>query len=134
MRGARVIDLTANIAGAYCTRVLGGAGADVVKVEPPAGDPARRVGPFADDVPGSDRSLFFWYYNTNKRGVTLDVAHPDGPSLLRRLLAGVDIVVDSHPPGYLEERGLAYDDLLADGTLAPSVIYTAITPFGRTGP
>ncbi len=133
LTGLRVVEIGGQN-GQYCGKLLADMGADVIKVEPPVGDDARRVGPFADDVPDPNRSLFFWYYNTNKRGVTLDVEHADGRALLRRLLAGVDIVVDSHPPGYLDEHGVGYDALVAEGALAPSVIWTAITPFGRTGP
>jgi crotonobetainyl-CoA:carnitine CoA-transferase CaiB-like acyl-CoA transferase len=133
LAGLRVIEM-GGANGQYCGKLLADMGAEVLKVEPPAGDDARRVGPFADDVPDPNRSLFFWYYNTNKRGVTLDLDHADGRALLRKLLAAAEIVVDSYPPGYLDELGLGYDALVADGTLSPSTIYTCITPFGRTGP
>ena len=146
LTGLRVVEL-GGLNGQYCGKLLADMGADVIKVEPPEGDPARRIGPFAGEVTDQDggpstapspfglnRSLFFWYYNTNKRGVTLNAEHPDGRALLRRLLAGADVVVDAHPPGYLEGLGLGYDALSADGVLATATIYTAITPFGLTGP
>ncbi len=131
--GLRVVELGGSN-GQYCGKLLADAGADVIKVEPPAGDAARRVGPFAGDTPDPNRSLFFWYYNTNKRGVTLNLEHPDGSRLLRKLLVRADIVVDSFPPGHLDGLGLGYDALTAEDVLSPSVIYTAVTPFGRTGP
>jgi crotonobetainyl-CoA:carnitine CoA-transferase CaiB-like acyl-CoA transferase len=133
LAGLRVVEI-GSVNGQYCGKLLADMGADVIKVEPPAGDEARRVGPFADDIPDPNRSLFYWYYNTNKRGVTLDIEHPDGRALLVRLLAGADIVVDSYPPGYLDDLGLGYGALTTDRRLPPPTIYTAITPFGRTGP
>jgi crotonobetainyl-CoA:carnitine CoA-transferase CaiB-like acyl-CoA transferase len=133
LTGLRVIEL-GSINGQYCGKLLADMGADVLKIEPPSGDEARRTGPFADDIPDPNRSLFYWYYNTNKRGVTLDIEHPDGQRLLRRLLAGVDVVVDSLPPGTLDALKLGYQALTADGTLPPTTIYTSITPFGLTGP
>jgi crotonobetainyl-CoA:carnitine CoA-transferase CaiB-like acyl-CoA transferase len=132
LAGLRVVEL-GGINGQYCGKLLADMGADVVKVEPPAGDPARRIGPFADDAPDPDRSLFYWYFNTNKRGVTLDLTHPDGRALLRRLLAGRDVVV-ALPPAELDRLGLGYATLRAEGVLGDETIYTAITPFGLTGP
>lgn len=133
LAGLQVLELGGQN-GQYCAKLLADMGAAVIKVEPPAGDAARRIGPFAGDRPDPNRSLFFWYHNTNKRGVTLTIEHPDGRALLRRLLARADIVVDSYPPGYLDSLGLDYEALVAEGTLSPAAIYTSITPFGRTGP
>src|SRR5438067_2503977 len=74
LAGIRVLEL-AGIGGQYCGKLLGDMGADVIKIEPPAGDAARRVGPFAGDQPDPNRSLSFWYYNTSKRSITLDISH-----------------------------------------------------------
>src|SRR5581483_8586143 len=138
--GLRAVEL-GGINAQYCGKLLADMGAEVVKVEPPTGDPARRIGPFAGEVSGvSDapsaattrfdlnRSLFFWYYNTNKRSVTLDSAHPDGGALVRRLISGADVVINGYTPGEAERLGLNYEALTADGTLPTPAIYTAITP------
>ena len=82
-------------------------GADVVKVEPPAGDDARRIGPFVDDLPHRDRSLFFWFYNLNKRSLTLDLAHPRGVEMLLQLARSADVVIESFAPGGMREMGSA---------------------------
>ncbi len=133
LAGLRVVEL-GGLNAMYCGKLLADMGAAVIAVEPPGGGEARRTGPFAADVPDVNRSLFFWAYNTNKRSVTLDIAHPDAAPLLRRLLAGADAVIDGFPPGYLDGLGLGYEALTEDGTLGPEVIYTAVTPFGLTGP
>ncbi|MER3421007.1 MAG: carnitine dehydratase [Chloroflexota bacterium] len=133
LTGLRVVEL-GGLNAQYCGKLLADMGADVVKVEPPAGDPARRIGPFADDVPGPNRSLFFWSFNTNKRGVTLNAEHPDGHALLLRLLSRTDVVLNAYPPAESERLGVDYAALRAAGVLGKGVIYTAITPFGLTGP
>src|SRR5918992_5544771 len=78
LEGVKVLDLTHHIAGPYCGKLLAGFGAEVIKVERPAGDPARRQPPFADDRPDPERSALFLYLNTGKRSVTLDVTQPAG--------------------------------------------------------
>lgn len=133
LAGLRVVEL-GGPNGQYCGKLLADMGADVLKVEPPGGDPARRVGPFVDDVPNPNRSLFFWAYNTNKRGVTLDLEQSDGRVLLLRLLKNADIIVDAMLPADLDRLGLGYDALQAAGAVSDATIYTALTPFGLTGP
>ena len=86
LAGLRVLEL-ADEKGQFCGKLLGDLGADVVKIEPPGGEPCRHVGPFLDDVPHPERSLSFWYYNTSKRGITLDLETADGRALFRRLAA-----------------------------------------------
>lgn len=117
--------------GVYCGRLLGDLGADVIRVEPPGGDGARRLGPFYQDEPGAERSLFHWHFNASKRGVTLDLSSRDGRALFKRLAATADVVVETFQPGYLRDLGLGYDDLRAE---QPGIIVTSITPFGQTGP
>lgn len=131
--GLRVVEL-GGLNAMYCGKLLADMGAEVIVVEPPGGGEARRTGPFAEDIPDVNRSLFYWAYNTNKRSVTLNPAHPDAAPLLRGLLRDVDVVIDAFPPGYLDSLGLGYEALSKDGTLGPGVISTAITPFGLTGP
>ncbi|MSQ33537.1 MAG: CoA transferase [Dehalococcoidia bacterium] len=117
--------------GQYMGKLLADMGADVIKVEPPGGDAARRVGPFLDDTPGPERSLSFWYHNTSKRAITLDLERPEGQRLFKELARRADILLESQPPGYLDRLGLGYDDLSA---LNPRLIMTSLTPFGQTGP
>src|SRR5437867_9905241 len=106
----RVLDLTGEI-GAYCTKLLADLGADVIKIEPPSGDPARSVGPFYHDESGPERSLYFSNLNTNKRSVTLDLESADGRAAFEQLAPSADIVVESFLPGYLDRLGLGYDAL-----------------------
>ena len=126
----RVLDLTGEI-GAYCTKLLADLGADVIKIEPPGGDPARAVGPFYHDEPGPERSLSFANLNTNKRGVVLDLESADGRAAFEKLVRTADIVVESFPPGYVDRLGFGYEGL---SKLRPDVIVTSITGFGQTGP
>jgi crotonobetainyl-CoA:carnitine CoA-transferase CaiB-like acyl-CoA transferase len=126
-----VLELGPAIAGAFCGKLLGAFGAEVVKVEPPGGDPSRRLGPYAGDRPELERGLPFLYLNTDKLSVTLDPECPTGRALLRRLVASADVVVESLGPGRLEALGLPYGALAA---LAPGVILTTISDFGGDGP
>ncbi len=100
LAGLRVLEL-ADEKGQFCGKLLGDLGADVVKVEPPGGEAARRVGPYLDDIPHPDRSLSFWYYNTSKRGITLDLETAEGRGLFKRLADEADIVLETRQPGYL---------------------------------
>ena len=106
-------------------------GADVIKVEPPAGDLARRVGPFLGGIPHRDRSLFFWFYNLNKRSLTLDLTRPQGAEILRALARSADIVIESFKPGRMREMGLGWEEL---HQINPALILLSIAPFGQTGP
>ena len=115
----------------FCGRLLAGAGADVLKIEPPEGSPTRKIGPFVDDVPDPERSLHFWHYNFGKQSLALDVATPAGAERLKELAAGADVLLESHPPGYLASLGLGYDTL---STINPRLVMASITPFGQTGP
>jgi benzylsuccinate CoA-transferase BbsE subunit len=126
----RVLDLT-NESGLYCTKLLADLGADVIKLEPPGGDPTRSIGPFLDDDPSPERSLFFFHFNTNKRSITLDIETRDGQELFRRLAANADVIVETFKPGYLDERGIGYRALRG---VNPRIIVTSITPFGQVGP
>ena len=126
----RVLDLTTE-RGLLCGQLLGDMGADVVKVEPPGGSPARTLGPFYNDAPHRDRSLYWWAYNRNKRGITLDIDREEGRDLLRRLVERTDFLIESFNPGFLAERGLGFDEL---SRINPALIYVSITPFGQDGP
>lgn len=117
--------------GQMMGKALADMGARVIKVEPPEGDPGRHRGPFKDDVPHPDRSLFFWYYNTSKESVTLDLARPRGRELFLELARGADVLLESFDPGHLDSLGLGYGDVSA---VNPRIIYTSLTGFGQTGP
>ncbi len=126
----RVLDLT-DEKGVLCTKLLADFGADVIKVEPPGGDPMRRIGPFYHDEVHPEKSLFWFTFNTSKRSITLDITRPEGQELLRRLVATADFLVECFPPGYLDGLGLGYPAL---SRLNPRLVMTSITPFGQTGP
>ncbi len=126
----RVLDLTDEM-GLYCAKLLGDLGADVIKVEPPAGDAARGVGPFYHDEPHPEKSLSYFFLNSNKRSVTLNLEEADGRALFRRLLPTADVVVESFAPGYLAGLGLGYEELTK---IKPDIILASITGFGQWGP
>ncbi len=126
----RALDLTGAL-GFLCGKVLADLGADVIKVEPPGGDPARIIGPFYHDEPHPERSLYWFAYNANKRGITLDVTSTSGRDLFLRLVRTADFVLESGRPGYLASIGLGYEDLARAN---PGVVLVSITPFGQDGP
>ena len=97
LAGLRVLEL-ADEKGQFCGKLLGDLGADVVKIEPPGGEPCRHVGPFLDDIPHPERSLSFWSYNTSKRGITLNLETSDGRQLFARLAATADIILETFRP------------------------------------
>jgi benzylsuccinate CoA-transferase BbsE subunit len=130
LAGLRILDLS-NYRGQLCARLLADMGADVIKVEPPGGDEARRIGPFADDHAHSDRSLFFWFYNLNKRSVTIDLTQRRGIELLIQLARGTDVVIETFAPGAMLAMGLGWDALHAAN---PALVLLSIAPFGQTGP
>ena len=115
--------------GEFCGKLFAGAGADVIKIEPPGGAPSRDNGPFYHDQPDRNRSLYFWHYNVGKRAVTLDIQTPQGKTLLEKLIAQSDVIVDSLPLDTLEKLGLDWPALQK---LNPRLIYLVLTPFGRS--
>ena len=124
----RVLDLT-NGLGQMCPRALGDLGADVIKIEPPEGDPTRRMGPFAGDESGPERSLRFIHANRSKRSAVVDLDTTEGRETVRALAERADILVEDRQPGYLAGLGLGYDKLRE---LNPGLVYVSITPFGQT--
>ena len=130
LEDVRVLEVGGEL-GAWCGKLLGDMGADVVKVEPPTGDRTRAWEPFYRGEPHPDRSLFFWHYNTSKRGATLDLETERGRAIFRELAASADVVIDSAPPGHLDALGIGYADLSA---AAPAIIVASISPFGQSGP
>ncbi len=126
----RVLDLTGEL-GPLCAKILADLGADVLKVEPPTGDPSRWRGPFPGDRPDPEQSLSWAAWNVNKRSVTLDLSLPAGRDGLRRRAREADFLIESFPPGELDRLGLGYPALAEEN---PRLIVTSITPFGQTGP
>ena len=130
LEGLRVLDLTSYLSQ-HCARSLGDMGADVIMVEPPDGDPARMLPPFAGNIEHPERSLRFIHANRSKRGVVLDITDAADRESIAALAARSDILVEDFKPGYLESVGLGYEDLKAAN---PNLVYVSITPFGQTGP
>src|SRR5437016_11170100 len=130
LAGLRVLEL-ADEKGQFCGKLLADLGADVVKIEPPGGEPSRHVGPFLDDIPHPERSLSFWFYNTSKRGITLNLDTADGRQLFGRLAATSDVILETFQPGFLASLGLDYESLRKQNS---RLILCALTPFGQTGP
>jgi len=125
--GLRVLDLTSQLSGPYCTMVLADLGADVVKVERPDGGDEMRAG--APHVGGE--SAPFMTINRNKRSLTLDLKAPDGLAIARRLAAAADVVVENWRPGTARRLGLGWEDVRA---LNSRAVYCSISGFGQTGP
>lgn len=127
LSGLRVVDLSQNLAGPLAARILGDLGADVVKVEPPGGDPARDWGP---PFWGGDSPLFLCA-NGNKRGVVLDLATDDGRTQLEELVAGADVFLQAFRSGVIERLGFGAERLRE---AYPSLIYVSVTAYGAEGP
>jgi benzylsuccinate CoA-transferase BbsE subunit len=130
LKGFRMLDL-ADEKGALCGKIFADLGADVIKVEPPTGCTTRAIPPFLDDLPGPDRGLYTLAYHAGKRSVTLNLKAVEGRKLLTDLVKQADFLVEAFPLGYLDARGLGYEDL---DRINPRLIHTTITPFGDTGP
>ncbi|WP_200938313.1 CaiB/BaiF CoA-transferase family protein [Aeromicrobium sp. Root472D3] len=127
LSGVRVLDVSTILAGPLCCQILGDFGADVVKIEHPAGgDNMRGHGASKDGVP-----LWWKEISRNKRTVALDLKAPGGAEVFRRLAAEADIVVENFRPGTLERWGIGPDVLLADN---PGLVLARLTGFGQTGP
>ncbi len=126
----RCLDVSGE-SGLFCGKILGDLGADVIKVEKPGGDPSRMRGPFYGKKADPEKSLYWLALNVNKRGVSLNIETGQGQDIFRRLVSTSDMVVESFPPGYLDNLGLGYNDLKQ---INPKVIVTSITPFGQNGP
>ncbi|HZU76415.1 MAG TPA: CoA transferase, partial [Dehalococcoidia bacterium] len=131
LAGLRVLDISEGIAGPFCAKLLGDLGADVVKVEPPGGDRARDLGPFPEGRPDPERSAAFFYFNTSKRGIVLDLASTAGREQLWRLVRRYDVVIAGETEPRLAARGLGFEQLRAWNE---SVILTTVTGFGSQGP
>jgi len=132
LEGVRVIDLSADVGGAFAARLLGVYGADVILVEPPGGHAIRHLAPHLNDaIDDPNASILAAYYHAGKRSITLDLDHAEDRDTLEALVAGADVVIDSHAPGQLAARGI---DLEALSEQHPALVVTQLTPYGQTGP
>jgi crotonobetainyl-CoA:carnitine CoA-transferase CaiB-like acyl-CoA transferase len=128
LNGIRVIDLSHQAAGPWCTTLLGDMGAEVWKIEKPDRGDSIRYARGADPKLGS---FNFWGLNRNKKSVGIDIKHPDGVNLVREMAGAADVLVENFRPGVMDRLGLGYDALHA---INPRLVYASITAFGATGP
>ena len=126
----RVLDLCEG-KGHLCGKILGDLGADVIQIERPGGDPARNIGPFYNDIPDPEKSLWWFAFNMHKRGITLDIDTADGREIFRELAKDADFIIESFDPGFMGSLGLGYDEL---EKINPRVILVSVNAFGQTGP
>jgi crotonobetainyl-CoA:carnitine CoA-transferase CaiB-like acyl-CoA transferase len=131
LAGVTAIDLSTGVGALFCAKLLADYGADVIKIEPPGGDPSRTLGPFPTDTPNPERSPAFLYLNTNKRSIVLDLEQPADRDIVLSLIDRADVVVESFQPGSMASLGLSWDTLKAR---KPSLVLTSVTPFGQDGP
>ena len=126
----RVLDLTGGECD-FCGKIIADMGADVVKIEPPDGSPGRDIGPFVDDIPDRQKSLHWFIYNANKRGITLDLYSDSGKDIFHKLVKTAYVIIESFSPEHDLKGFLSYAEL---SKINPGIITTSITPFGLTGP
>ena len=132
LQGLRVLELGEFISAPYCGKLLADLGAEVIKIESPGtGDAARQYGPFFEDGPHPERSGIFLYLNSNKLGVTLNLATPTGKEIFRALVERSDILVHNFSPVDMDRVGLQYESM---SQANPRLVMASITPFGLTGP
>jgi crotonobetainyl-CoA:carnitine CoA-transferase CaiB-like acyl-CoA transferase len=126
-----VIELGQMASAPYCAKLFADFGADVIKVEPASGDVARTWGPFPNDEPDPEKSGLFFFLNTNKRGVTLDVTTERGRQMFQDLVKNADILIENNPPAQMRAWDLDYEAL---SKANEDLVMISITPFGQTGP
>jgi CoA:oxalate CoA-transferase len=121
----RVLDFTMYVAGPYCSRLMADMGAEVIKVEPPGGEVMRNAPPFQ-----GTQSAYFGHLNCGKKCIELDLKDPAAIAAIKRLVLGVDVVLENYRPGVMARLGLGYDALCA---LKPDLIYCSVSGYGQTG-
>src|SRR5262245_46343035 len=130
LKGHRALDLT-DLSGQLCGRVLADLGMEVIKIEPPGGDPVRRLAPFVKLSNGSELSTSFAHLNAGKASKVLDLDKEADREVFRELVKTADFVLESFQPGEWEAKGLGYKALAA---INPGIVMASITGFGQTGP
>jgi crotonobetainyl-CoA:carnitine CoA-transferase CaiB-like acyl-CoA transferase len=130
LENLKVLEI-ADSKGIYCGKILADLGAQVLKVEKPDGDESRKIGPFKGDIPHPEGSLYFAYYNTNKKSITLNIETKKGQEIFKKLARSCDVVIETFLPGKMKKLGLDYQNLKRINT---GIIMVSITGFGQTGP
>lgn len=131
LQDIRIIEFSTMVSGPYCAKLMADMGADVIKVEEPEGDPARSFGPFPESGSHPERSGLYLYNNTSKRSIALNLTSKEGLDTFKKLIVWADALIDNHAPAVLEDLGLGWEKI---HQLNPQLVYTSITPYGRTGP
>jgi CoA:oxalate CoA-transferase len=126
LQGLRVIDFTRVLAGPHCTKILRDLGADVTKIEPPAGDAGRNGVPIINNI-----SVYYTQQNAGKRNLSIDLNWPEAREIVRGLCRDADVIVENFRPGTLARFGLGYEQVRE---FNPAVVYVSITGYGQTGP
>jgi benzylsuccinate CoA-transferase BbsE subunit len=130
LQGCRALDLT-DENGFLCGKILADLGVDVIKIEKPGGDESREIGPFWHNETDPEKSLYWFAYNSDKRGITLDIEANDGKQVFSDLVKTADFIIESFQPGYMDTFGLGYSGLTG---IKENIILISITPFGQSGP
>ncbi len=130
LSGYRALDFT-DYRCYFAGRILADLGADVIKVEPPGGDPGRNIAPFYGEEAHPERSLYWYAYNLGKKGITLNLNSRRGQELLEDIVSNIDFIVESFQPGYMDSLNVGYPKLKE---INAGIIHVSITPFGNTGP
>ncbi len=131
LAGIKVLELGEGVSAPFCAKLFADYGAEVVKVESPSGDVARRWGPFPGDQADLEASGLFFFLNTNKKSVCLDLDRPRDRNHLERLLEWADLIVENLPPGRVQQWQLDYGQIARTN---PRAVVVSLSPFGRTGP
>jgi len=131
LEGLRVIDLSMYLPGPHLTLMMADHGAEVIRIEPPGGEPSRHYGPFEVGADGSPQSVWFRTLHRGKKSLCLNLKHPDGKAIMLKLAATADVLVEGFRPGVMAKLGLGYKDIK---TINPRLIYCAVSAFGHTGP
>src|SRR5215813_10556730 len=131
LEGIRILECGYLVSAAYAAKLMADMGAEVIKLEEPTGDLARRRGPYPGHVPHPEKSGLFLYLNTNKYGVTLDLRQAAGREIFHSLLADADVLIHNHHPTEMAGLGLDYSRL---EKVNPRLVMTSIAPFGLSGP
>ena len=126
LNGVRILDFTRNQQGPFATLLLCDMGAEVIKVEPPGGEPGRSSGLQPDGF-----SSYFEGHNRGKKSITLDFKRPGALDVIKRLIPTVDVVVENFRPGVMERLGIGYEDAKL---MKPDIIYASASAWGRHGP
>ena len=130
LKGYRALDLT-GLSGQLCGRILADLGMEVIKIEPPGGDPVRNLAPFIRSAEGKLLSTSFAHLNAGKASKVLDLEKEADLVEFRKLVAASDVMLESFQPGEMDAKGIGYKNL---ATLNPGLVMASITPFGQTGP